>query len=29
MVQPLRGLDRIGDLPAVVAQEQKRGSRAP
>ncbi len=29
MAQPLRGLDRLGDLPAVVAQEQERGSRAP
>ncbi len=29
MAQPLRGLDRLKDLDAVVAQERDRGSRAP
>ncbi len=29
MAQPLRGLDRLKDLDAVVEQEQARGSRAP
>ncbi|MDG6103850.1 cryptochrome/photolyase family protein [Dactylosporangium aurantiacum] len=29
MAQPLRGLDRLADLDAVVAQERDRGSRAP
>ncbi len=29
MGQPLRGLDRLRDLPAVLAQERERGSRAP
>jgi deoxyribodipyrimidine photolyase-related protein len=29
IAQPLRGLDRLEDLDAVVAQENERGSRAP
>jgi deoxyribodipyrimidine photolyase-related protein len=29
MAQALHGLDRLKDLPAVVEQEQRRGSRAP
>ncbi|HEX4018026.1 MAG TPA: cryptochrome/photolyase family protein [Frankiaceae bacterium] len=29
MSQPIRGLDRLSDLPAVVSQERDRGSRAP
>jgi deoxyribodipyrimidine photolyase-related protein len=29
MRQPLRGLDRLADLDAVVEQEQARGSAAP
>jgi deoxyribodipyrimidine photolyase-related protein len=29
LAQPLRGLDRLGDLEAVVTQERDRGSRAP
>jgi deoxyribodipyrimidine photolyase-related protein len=29
IAQPLRGLDRLGDLADVVAQETARGSRAP
>jgi len=29
MAQPLRGLDRLADLPALVEQEQTRGSSAP
>ena len=27
--QPLAGLDRLTDLDALVAQEERRGSRAP
>ena len=29
MAQPLRGLDRLKDLDAVLDQERRRGSRAP
>jgi deoxyribodipyrimidine photolyase-related protein len=29
MRQPLRGLDRLSDLDALVEQERDRGSRAP
>jgi deoxyribodipyrimidine photolyase-related protein len=29
MAQAIRGLDRIGDLAAVTAQERERGSRGP
>ncbi len=29
MAQPLRGLDRLRDLPELVAQERERGSAAP
>ncbi len=29
LAQPLRQLDRLDDLPAVVAQEEERGSQAP
>jgi deoxyribodipyrimidine photolyase-related protein len=29
MRQPIRGLDRLSDLDALVAQEEARGSRAP
>ena len=29
MKQPLTGLDRLADLPALVEQEDERGSRAP
>jgi (6-4)DNA photolyase len=29
MRQPLRGLDRLGDLAEVTAQEERRGSSAP
>ena len=29
LAQPLRGLDRLKDLGALVEQERHRGSRAP
>jgi deoxyribodipyrimidine photolyase-related protein len=29
MRQPLRGLDRLKDLPEVVEQEQRRGTSPP
>jgi deoxyribodipyrimidine photolyase-related protein len=29
VAQPLRGLDRLKDLDALVEQERDRGSRAP
>jgi hypothetical protein len=29
MRQPLRGLDRLNDLDALIEQENARGSRAP
>jgi hypothetical protein len=29
MAQPLRGLDRLADLPAVLAQEDARSAAPP
>ena len=29
MARPLNGLDRLRDLPELVEQEERRGSKAP